>query len=119
MILADTSIWVDHLRRSNPRLADLLEAEQIVCHPFIVGELACGGLVNRTEILAQLAALPPAPPATHDEALTLLDQHALAGSGIGWIDMHLLTSAVLARATLWTRDRRLAEVAESLCLAWP
>lgn len=120
MILADTSVWIDHLRRSDTALADLLESDQIVCHPFVVGELACGSLRNRAGILASLSRLPMVPQATHTEALWFLDNHAFSGRGIGWIDVHLLASLLLAGDTkLWTRDRRLAGLAESLGLSWP
>lgn len=118
MILVDTSVWVDHLRRGNDRLGTLLRDEQVLGHAFVLGELACGNLRNREEILDLLASLPQAPPAGHAEALGFLERERLHGLGIGWVDVHLLASARLARAPLWTLDRRLARTAKSLALAF-
>ena len=110
MILADTSVWVDHLRRSDAQLCAALEANQICIHPMVVGELACGNLRNRAT-LAHLQLLPHATVATHDEALTMIEQHKLMGRGVGFVDVHLLASARLSNASLWTRDVRLAAIA--------
>jgi predicted nucleic acid-binding protein len=119
MILVDTSVWIDHLRRGDQALAAALEAGQVLMHPFIVGELACGNLQRRAEILALLRALPGAPVATDDEALGFIERRELMGRGIGYVDVHLLASAALAAtARLWTRDRRLAAVASDLALAF-
>ena len=118
MILVDASVWVDHFRRGNSRLRSLLDEEKVLGHRFVLGELACGNLRNRREILALLASLPQAPPAGHDEALALAEAAKLHGKGIGWIDVHLLASARIARAPLWTLDRRLARVAESLSIGY-
>lgn len=118
MILADTSVWIDHLRRSDRQLSAALAANVVLVHPFVVGELACGALPNRATLLAELAALPQAPVVAHAEVLGLVERSALCGSGIGWIDVHLLASALLAgHARLWTRDRRLHAVAEELGIA--
>lgn len=117
MILVDTSIWVDHLRRGLPDLAELLDAGEVLCHPFVIGEIALGHLRRRDEILGLLAALPSAPVAAHDEVLGFVDAQRLAGSGIGWVDAHLLASAALAAVSVWTADRRLASAARSLGLA--
>ena len=117
MILVDTSVWVEHLRRRHSGLAGLLEREQVLCHPFVIGELACGALRRRAEVLSLLHALPQCPLAGHDEALALIERRGLPGRGIGWIDVHLLASAVLGDAPLWTLDRRLASVAEKLSLS--
>jgi predicted nucleic acid-binding protein len=114
MILVDTSVWVDHLRHNVPLLGDLLEAGEVTTHPFIIGELACGHLSNRTEILALLASLPLARIATHAEALHLVAAHKLHGRGIGWIDAHLLASAMLTGLPLWTRDRKLQQATKAL-----
>ena len=116
MTLVDTSVWVDHLRRGNVRLARLLAGAQVLCHPFIVGEITCGRLTDRREILGLLAALPHGPEIEHGEALAFLERHQLAGSGLGWIDVHLLASAALARASLWTLDRALAAAAAEVRL---
>jgi len=117
VILADTSIWVDHLRHGDARLAALLEESRIVCHPFVTGELALGHLRRRAEVLALLADLPQAAAAAHREVLGFIEKHALAGSGLGWVDVHLLCAAALEHARLWTRDRRLAAIAARLGLA--
>lgn len=115
-MLVDTSVWVDHFRRSDPALSDLLSRAEVECHPFIIGELACGSLRRRLEVLALLERLPQAPTGTHDEVLTFVERHRLMGRGIGWIDAHLLVSASLARVPLWTRDRRLSQIAQVLRL---
>jgi predicted nucleic acid-binding protein len=117
VILADTSVWVDHLRRGRPALAGLLEGGEVVCHPFVIGELACGNLRHRAEILALLANLDHLPVAGHEEVMTLVEHRGLMGSGIGWVDAHLLAAAALAGTRLWTLDRRLASVARRLRLA--
>lgn len=117
MILVDTSIWIDHLRAVEPGLIAALNAEQVLMHPFVVGELACGSLKNRQEVLSLLRNLAPAPVATQDEALDFIDRHRLMGSGIGYIDVHLLTATALANpARIWTRDKRLATIAGTLNL---
>jgi predicted nucleic acid-binding protein len=118
-MLVDTSVWVDHLRRGNRRLATLLENAEVECHPFVIGELACGGLSRRTEILPLLAALPQLPVADHDEVLHFVEAHGIAGCGIGWVDAHLLCSVLLSGGRLWTLDRRLAAVARRLGVAVP
>lgn len=117
MILVDTSVWVDHLRRGNTRLAQLLEADEVLCHPFVVGELACGNLKNRREVISLLDELPEATAATHQEALAFLDARRLMGRGLGYVDLHLLASAALDQTSLWTLDKRLGRVAGSLGLA--
>lgn len=114
MILVDTSVWIDHLRGGEPALAELLAGNRVLAHPFVVGELACGNLRNRDEILSLLRQLPAAPVATDDEALLFIDRHALMGRGIGYVDVHLLAAATLAAAPLWTRDKRLAGLARAL-----
>lgn len=111
MILVDTSVWVDHLRRGNQRLEEFLLGDQVLCHPFVVGELACGHLKNRHEILSLLQALPKAQTISDDEALAFVESHRLMGVGVGWIDVHLVASAVLSHATLWTLDTKLQKVA--------
>ena len=116
-MLADTSVWADHLRRGNQALARALDDGRVWCHPFVVGELACGHLRRRAEILALLATLPPAPMADHDEVLTFVDAHRLAGTGLGWIDVHLLASAHLGTVRLWTLDRVLDAAAHRLGIA--
>ena len=118
MILVDTSVWVDHLREGTPALGAALEQGWVLTHPFVLGELACGNLKNRRVVLRLLEELPGAPIATDAEALDFIERRALMGRGIGYIDVHLLASVVLSGAArLWTRDKRLAAVAEDLELA--
>ena len=118
MILADTSVWIEHLRRGNVNLASSLDAEQVLMHPFVLGELACGNMRNRAELLELFGRLPMAMTATDVEMLDFIERHRLMGQGIGYVDVHLLASTVLTRgARLWTRDRRLAAVAHRLGLA--
>jgi hypothetical protein len=119
MILLDTSVWIDHLRRGVPLAAGLLEEGRVLMHPFVLGELACGNLKNRNEVLHLLADLPRAPTATDAEILGFIERHALMGRGIGYVDVHLLASAALARlGGLWTRESRLAAVASAMNLAF-
>ena len=110
MTLADTSVWVDHLRRSDAALRAALEANEICIHPMVIGELACGNPHNRT-VIVNLQLLPQATVATHDEVLAMIEQHKLMGRGVGFVDAHLLASAKLTKATLWTWDKRLATIA--------
>jgi predicted nucleic acid-binding protein len=117
MTLVDTSVWIDYLRRGDAALAAQLDAAQVCMHPFVLGELACGSLADRAQVLGLLAALPPAPACTDAEALYFIDQHRLMGRGIGYIDVNLLASARLHGAALWTRDKRLNAVATELGLA--
>jgi len=118
LILVDTSVWVDHLRRGDTQLAELLEGGGVVMHPFVVGEIACGTLADRPLILELLQALATVVVADNDEALGFIERHGLYGKGIGFIDVHLLASVALtAGASLWTRDKRLHSVAEELGLA--
>lgn len=116
MVLVDTSVWVAHLREGNVGLESLLNEGNVACHPFIIGELACGRLKNRTEIISLLQSLPMALPAEHDEVLQFIDNQQLMGSGLGYIDMHLLASANLTKISLWTLDKRLHEVSLKLGL---
>ena len=118
MILADTSVWIEHLRHGGPRLRSKLEAARVLMHPFVIGELACGNLRERASLLELLGRLPVTPIATEQEAHALLERRDLMGRGIGWIDIHLLAStAMAAPARLWTHDKRLAMIAAQLKLA--
>ncbi|HEV8314487.1 MAG TPA: type II toxin-antitoxin system VapC family toxin [Burkholderiaceae bacterium] len=115
MILVDTSVWVDHLRRGDAQLADLLERGTVVMHPFVVGEIACGSLADRPTILELLQDLPSAVVAGNAEVLGFIERHGLHGMGIGYVDVHLLASVALTGgATLWTRDKSLHAAAENL-----
>ena len=117
MILVDTSVWIEHFRRNEPRLVEALNLEEVLVHPFVAGELACGNLRNRSEILHYLGHLPSAPSATHVEVLDFIERRSLSGRGIGYVDVHLLASTALhGSAGLWTRDERLAGVARALGL---
>lgn len=118
MILADTSVWVDHLRAGDKALAALLDAGMVLAHPFVIGELALGNLRQRELVLKALADLPHASVATDAEVLHFIAHHALSGRGIGYIDAHLLAAVKLtAGAELWTNDKRLRGVAVRLGLA--
>jgi len=112
--LVDTSVWVNHLRRGDDELRALLDAGEVLCHPFIIGELACGSIAKRSEVLDLLKALPQSMIAEHDEVMHCLDEKLLYGRGLGWIDLHLLASAWLSKARLWTTDRPLKRAAEDL-----
>jgi predicted nucleic acid-binding protein len=119
MILVDTSVWIDHFRNANPILTDALNRNDILVHPFVTGELACGNLENRSEILARLGVLTRAPVATDSEALALIERYRLMGQGIGYVDVHLLASALLMETgRFWTRDRRLRGAAKALKVAF-
>lgn len=114
MVLIDTSVWVAHLREGNIGLDVLLNEGRVVGHPFVIGELACGNLRNRTEILSLLMTLPKAVQAEHDEVMELLEAHKLMGKGLGYIDVHLVASALLTDVPLWTLDRRLGDAVAKL-----
>lgn len=119
MILVDASVWIEHFRVGNEELSRLLDDHQVLVHPFVVGELACGNLEDRKEILSRLRCLPSVPAATHSEALFFMERNRLAGLGVGYVDVHLLAAVALAPpARLWTRDRRLAAVADGLRCAY-
>lgn len=114
-VLADTSVWVGHLRAGDEDLGALLNQAQVLIHPFVIGELACGNLSQRAELLALLKSLPGINVANDDEVLFFIEQHALMGRGIGYVDVHLLASVALeSEARLWTRDKRLDSVAADL-----
>ncbi len=114
MVLVDTSVWVSHLRSGNARLRELLEEGKVISHPFIIGELACGNLKNRHEILPLLKALPSATAAEHEEILRFIEDQRLMGLGLGYVDVHLLAAARLTAAPLWTNDKRLKAAAVRL-----
>ena len=119
MILVDTSIWVDHLRSSVPVLAELLKQNRVLMHPMVLGELACGNLQNRQQLLHLWQSLDSVSAVSHDEALYFIEHNGLDGRGIGYIDIHLLASVALSNgAKLWSRDKRLAGVAIELRSGW-
>jgi predicted nucleic acid-binding protein len=118
MILVDTSVWIDHLRNSEPVLAELLLQNQVLCHSFVRGELALGNLQQRNKILTALDDLPQAPLVFTEEVNIFIENHQLFGLGIGYVDAHLLASTrLLGNARVWTRDKRLLLVATKLKLA--
>ena len=119
MILVDTSVWIDHLRWPDAELGTALERGDVATHPFIIGELACGNLRNRSELLSLWSDLPAAPVATDEEVLALIERRNLMGLGLGYIDMHLLAATALGdNARLWTKDKQLAAVAGKLNLVY-
>lgn len=111
MVLVDTSVWVSHFRQTHDGLVELLDNGEVVCHPFIIGELACGNLKNRTTVLSLLEALPAALLVEHEEVLAFIDAHNIMGKGLGFIDVHLLAAALLSEVTLWTLDKKLDKAA--------
>ena len=118
MVLVDTSIWVAHLLRGSRRLEKLLMDAEVMCHPFVIGELACGNLKNRNEIISLLQSLPMAPMIEFDEFLFSVDRNHFMGRGVGFVDIHLLASAQLAGAPLWTADKNLKSSADQLELVF-
>jgi len=114
MILIDSSIWINHFRHGNAELASLLQKVEVLTHSFVIGELACGYLKNRKEILALLKELPAAAVAEHEEVLELVETRKLMGQGIGWVDAHLIASALLSGAPLWTEDRKLRSLSAAM-----
>ena len=113
MILADTSIWIDHFRSADAELRRIIEDDRLLCHPSVIGELALGSLRDRGNVIAFLAAQRAAVVATHDEVMIMIDRHGVFSMGIGYTDAHLLASVLLdQRASLWTRDKRLQAAAE-------
>jgi predicted nucleic acid-binding protein len=114
LILVDTSVWVDHLRRGDAQLVDLLESNAVIMHPFVIGEIACGNLSDRALTLDLFHHLPGATVADTDEVLGYIERHRLHGKGIGYVDIHLLASTAISGAKLWTRDKRLLLVAREL-----
>ena len=116
MTVVDTSVWVDHLRKGNNELRSLLQENEVLIHPFVIGELSCGTLRNRNEVLRLLQDLPAALVAEHEEVLHFVETRGFRGYGVGWVDVHLLASALLSRAKLWTLDKHLASLATDLKL---
>ena len=116
-LLVDSSVWIDHLHRPIEELIRVLEGEEIYVHPAVIGELACGTLTRRNEVLTELMLLPELPDASFAELLALVDRRKLWGRGLSWVDVQLLGSVLLAEAKLWTHDRELGRVAEKLRIA--
>lgn len=119
MILVDTSVWIDHFYAGDLSLMELLNHEEVLIHPLIIGELACGNMQNRQEIMSLLQKLPTSLTASDREALLLIENHSLMGRGVGYIDIHLLASVLLTEgAKLWTRDKRLVAIATNMNLSY-
>ena len=118
MILVDTSVWVDHLRRGDATLADLLTSAAVAVHPFVIGELACGSLRRGSEVVTLLAERPAATTVSHDEVIQFIAGQRLGGRGIGYVDAHLLASAVVDRVPLWSRDKALNAEATRLGVSY-
>lgn len=114
MVLVDTSIWVEHLRYGHNRLIELLDEGRVLIHPFVIGELACGNIENRVEILALLHALPTSTVADIEEIIVFIDNNRLMGKGLGYVDVHILASAILSNVRLWTKDKPLANAAKGM-----
>jgi len=117
MILVDTSVWIDHLRNGVEPLANALQKNQVCIHPMIIGELACGHLKNRDQLIKHWNRLPRVTCASHDEVMQLIENAKLMGRGIGYVDAHLLAAAKLHSAQLFTLDKRLAALSEKLGVA--
>ncbi len=114
MVLVDTSVWVRHLREGDSDLEHLLNNGEVMCHPYIVGELACGNMKNRREVLSLLQLLPLAILARLEEILQFIELNHLMGKGLGYIDVHLAASAVLTGVPIWSYDKKLNEASEGL-----
>lgn len=118
MILADTSVWVSHFRQGAPHLQKALVDGKLLIHPFVLGEIACGNLRGRVRLIHDLGRLPSAVVASHEEVLGLLERHRLFGTGLGWIDAHLLASARLTGCQLWTLEGPLRAAAAGMKVSY-
>ena len=118
LVLVDTSIWVEHLRYGHNRLIELLDEGRVLIHPFVIGELACGNIRNRDEILALLRALPASAVADIEEVIVFINTRRLMGKGLGYVDVHLLASATLSNVSLWTKDKPLAVAAAEMGISF-
>jgi len=114
MTLVDTSVWIDHLRNGNDALSELLLKDEVMCHPMVIGELACGNLRRREELLALLYALTSIERVSDEEVLFFIEEHRLHGRGLGLVDIHILASCVISHTSLWTLDSRLQQAADEL-----
>jgi predicted nucleic acid-binding protein len=116
-VLVDTSVWIDHLHRADPELVALLRGTRVVMHPGVLGELACGSIPNRQELLSLWSSLPRVADVSFEEAIAFLEHKRLWGRGLGWTDVHLLAATLVSKTMLWTRDRLLREAADELLIA--
>jgi predicted nucleic acid-binding protein len=117
-VLVDTSVWINHLHRTQPELVALLRDTLVVMHPAVIGELACGTIPNRQEFLALWLSLPRVASVSFEEAMGLLEKRTLWKRGLGWTDLQLLASALISRTLLWTLDRRLRHTADQLLVSF-
>lgn len=118
LILVDSSVWIDHVRSPLAALSALLAAQKVVQHPFVTGEVALGSIANREEIVTMLASLPQAEAVGEQDFLRFIEGHQIFGMGLGFVDSHLLASARLLNAPVWSTDKRLARQADRLGLAY-
>ncbi|MCZ6672813.1 MAG: PIN domain-containing protein [Verrucomicrobia bacterium] len=118
MILVDTSVWVNYLHSGSSRLEELLLEVEVVSHPFIIGELASGGIKNRKEFISLIQALPVTPVITDEEFMHFLESNKLFGIGVGFVDIHLLGSARMAQVLLWTEDKNLLKIAKDMRVSY-
>ena len=118
MILVDASVWIEHLRHRDAVLAHLIEEDAILMHPYTIAEIGLGSLADRDQLIEQLESLPVAPVASHNEVMALIGLNRLYGTGVGYVDCHLLTTALLIGGRVWTRDKRLMREAERLRIAY-
>jgi predicted nucleic acid-binding protein len=116
MVIVDTSVWVSHLRHGNSRLQKLLQEGRVASHPFIIGELACGNINNRTEIISLMQSLPMLDVVEHEELLLFIEHNKMMGTGLGFVDVHLLAAAMLAGIPLWTQDKKLKQACSRLSI---
>lgn len=114
MVIVDTSVWISHLRHGNSTLQRLLQDGRVASHPFIIGELACGNISNRTEIISLMQALPMLDVVEHEELLLFIEYNQMMGKGLGFVDIHLLAGAMLASIPLWTQDKKLKQACSRL-----
>lgn len=114
MVLVDTSVWIDHLRAGSSELGQLLNTQRVFTHELVIGELACGGLKNRTSILSYLRNLPHCVRASHEEVLYLIERHKLHDRGVGYVDVALVASSMISNTPILTKDKKLALIAEEL-----
>ena len=116
LILVDTSVWIKHLRQIDKKLVRLLEQGLVACHPFIIGELACGGIKNRYEIINLLNDLPSTDILDHYDVMEFIEYRKIMNKGVGYVDVHLLGSALVSGTPLWTFDKALRKIANQLSI---
>ena len=119
MVIVDTSVWVYHLRHGNSRLQKLLQEGRVASHPFIIGELACGNISNRSEIISLMQTLPILDVVEHEELLLFIEHNKMMGTGLGLVDVHLLAAAMLAGIPLWTEDEKFKQACSRLSTDFP